>query len=236
MVADTEAVEEDEAVGISTAVPTESIAKRRASRSQSFKDLQQPTIAVPSLSAIKPLDTPPADEFMLNLASDPYAPAPGTSLPPTPNELSFEEREIGTPGSEAASPGLADQQYFTQLPPVDRGRHAYMFLAAAIVLEASIWGLPFSVGVLHEYWSSELFANSNAESTLTLVSTLPTGLLFLSGTVLGPCFTMFPWYERHIQYAGIFVATLGLLTSAFVTQPWQLLLTFGVLYPFSAGE
>lgn len=30
------------------------------------------------------------------------------------------------------------------LPPVDRGRAAYLFLASATVIEILIWGLPFS--------------------------------------------------------------------------------------------
>jgi hypothetical protein len=63
-----------------------------------------------------------------------------------------------------------------------------------------------------------MFAGQNAESMLTLASTLPTGLLFLSGAILGPILTMFPWYERHVQYAGILLSTVGLLASAFATK------------------
>jgi len=230
---DTTAIDEDDdnATGVSSAVPGtpgESLAKRRASRS-SIKDLQPPPL---SLSTIKPLETPPPD----GLVPDPFAPVPGTSLPPTPaTERTFENLELGTPSDGLVTPG-AEREYFPSLPPVDRGKQAYLFLAAATILEASIWGLPFSVGVLHEYWTAEMFAGQDAESTLTLVSTLPTSILFLSGTVLGPIFAMFPWFERHLQYLGIFLSTVGLLASAFVTKPWQLVLTFGILYPCSAGE
>lgn len=34
------------------------------------------------------------------------------------------------------------------LPPVDGGRRAWTFLAAATFIEILIWGLPFSVGIL----------------------------------------------------------------------------------------
>jgi MFS family permease len=89
--------------------------------------------------------------------------------------------------------------------------------------------------VLHEYWSSHLFPGDAAESTLTLASTLSTGLLFFSGAPLGPLFTAFPWYEKHFQVAGLVIAVGGLIGSAFATQPWHLVLTFGILYPCSAA-
>jgi hypothetical protein len=62
--------------------------------------------------------------------------------------------------------------------------HAWRFLAAATFMETTVWGLPFTVGVLHAYWSAHLFPD--AESTLTLAATLQTGLMYMSTAFLGP--------------------------------------------------
>lgn len=71
------------------------------------------------------------------------------------------------------------------LPPVDGGRRAWTFLAAATFIEILIWGLPSSVGILHVYWNNTLFVGYGA-STLTLAATLQTGLLYMSCAFFGP--------------------------------------------------
>ena len=60
------------------------------------------------------------------------------------------------------------------LPPVDRGKDAWLFLAGATTVEVLVWGLPFSVGVLREYWSRELFPTEvyHGDTMLTLAATL----------------------------------------------------------------
>jgi hypothetical protein len=90
--------------------------------------------------------------------------------------------------SDAESPTTSQDgplDFIPALPPVDRGRHAWSFLAAATVMEMLIWGLPFAVGTLHEYWLSTLF-KGQAEGTLTLAATLQTGLLYGSTAAFGP--------------------------------------------------
>lgn len=71
------------------------------------------------------------------------------------------------------------------LPPTDTGRDAWMFLAAATTVEILVWGLPSSVGILHQYWIEKLFAG-NGESTVTIAATMQTGLLYMSGGLCGP--------------------------------------------------
>jgi len=70
------------------------------------------------------------------------------------------------------------------LPPVDGGRGAWSFLIAATIVETVVWGLPWSVGVLHNYWASQMFPGE--ESTLTLAATLQTGFMYMTAAVLGP--------------------------------------------------
>jgi len=73
-----------------------------------------------------------------------------------------------------------------ELLPYDRGYHAYSFLAAATLIEALVWGFPFSVGVLHEYWTSVKFRDSGQEGILTTAATLQSGLMYMAAIAQGP--------------------------------------------------
>ena len=46
----------------------------------------------------------------------------------------------------------------------------------------------------------------------------------------------FPRYMRHIQIICLFIAGGSFIASAFVTQPWHLIVTIGIFYPFAGGE
>ncbi|ORY74553.1 putative monocarboxylic acid transporter [Leucosporidium creatinivorum] len=121
------------------------------------------------------------------------------------------------------------------LPPVDRGKGAWAFLAAATMCEVCVWGPPFSVGILHQYWTTTLFPEGTpGRELLTLAATLQTGLLYLGAAFWGALFRRFPHYRVHLQAFGIAGGALGTLGAAFATKPWHLVLTFGLIYPLSA--
>ena len=73
---------------------------------------------------------------------------------------------------------------YSSLPPVDQGSAAWLHLAGATVIEALVWGLPFSIGVLHVYWVETLFPaevyGSGTESVVVVAATLQTGLLYMA--------------------------------------------------------
>lgn len=54
----------------------------------------------------------------------------------------------GNTGERAAELGAAE------LHPVDRGKHAMLFVAAAFVLETTIWGYSFTFGIVQVYLHS----------------------------------------------------------------------------------
>jgi hypothetical protein len=73
-----------------------------------------------------------------------------------------------------------DGQQFS-LPPVDHGKDAYLFLAACFVVEALVWGFPFSFGVFHNYYSTHPpFAGSSSIAIIGTCAMVNTSLLFLS--------------------------------------------------------
>lgn len=81
---------------------------------------------------------------------------------------------------DLSAPGNA-----SSLPRPDGGKAAWLFLVGATSIEVLIWGIPFSIGVLHAYWTEDLFRGRGA-STITLASTLQTGLLYMVAALSGP--------------------------------------------------
>lgn len=48
-----------------------------------------------------------------------------------------------------------------ELPPMDRGMDAWLFLAACFAMEALVWGFAFSYGIFQAYYTATPeFANS----------------------------------------------------------------------------
>ncbi|KAL1407268.1 hypothetical protein Q8F55_006686 [Vanrija albida] len=159
-------------------------------------------------------------------------PAPGPSLPAS---AAASVAELAVFDDEDADAVPSDEEAAAQiaaLPPIDGGRPALLFLAAATIIEVMVWGLPFSVGLLRAHWA-DMFPDD--ASTVALAATLPSGILYFAGAVLGPLLTAVPWYERRIQLVGLVVAALGLVTCGFATKAWHLVATFGCLYPFAVA-
>lgn len=79
----------------------------------------------------------------------------------------------------------SSSNYTLALPPVDTGKDAWSFLVAATILETLIWGIPYVVGIFHEFWIAEMF-RGEGKGTVTLAATLQTGLMYMSVAVFGP--------------------------------------------------
>ncbi|TYJ55128.1 hypothetical protein B9479_004165 [Cryptococcus floricola] len=139
---------------------------------------------------------------------------------------------IGRPLGAASEGGDSGEEpdYATSLPPVDRGRRAWLFLVAATSVEILIWGLPFAVGILHVYWTNTLFPGHGA-STVTLAATLQTGLLYMSAALFGPIIAAYPRWQKAFQLFGLLAASISLISSAFVTKE----MTFGCIYPLAGA-
>lgn len=182
---DTYAVDDDDTATLaetSTIEPTVSKAARRPSRGNRPGELFKPLTALSP--APKLPDTPPdtPEKGVVESATEFFG---TTSYPPTPEETSDPYGSLSFSSDTENEAGATEEVETLALPPIDKGVQAWSFLVAATLIEAVIWGLPYSVGVLHEYWVSTLFGEE-ATAILTLASTLNTGLLFFSGAFLGP--------------------------------------------------
>ncbi|WVQ75331.1 hypothetical protein IAR50_004948 [Cryptococcus sp. DSM 104548] len=157
--------------------------------------------------------------------------AESVELPEIPTHVSQSdlERHPGT-GTEGQPDTDQEPPHAISLPPVDRGWNAWLFLAAATWIEVLVWGLPFAVGILHVYWTNTLFPGEGA-TTLTLAATFQTGLLFINAGLFGPVIAAYPRWQKSAQAIGVLSASIGLVSSAFATRPWHLLVSIGCIYP-----
>ncbi|KAM0336824.1 hypothetical protein ACHAPQ_003715 [Fusarium lateritium] len=78
-----------------------------------------------------------------------------------------QETEIGESDISLQGEGLdldaTSTHQVSALPPVDGGKDAWLFLAAAFMVEALTWGFPFAFGVFQDYYSTNApFEGSSA--------------------------------------------------------------------------
>ncbi|KJZ70387.1 hypothetical protein HIM_10231 [Hirsutella minnesotensis 3608] len=101
-----------------------------------------------------------------------------TNGPHDPLDCCVTSRSVARPSAELCDPsatsgtlsfveGQSDETLYEMgdgfsLPPADHGKQAWLFLAAAFVVEALTWGFPFAFGVFHDYYVTHaLFAGSS---------------------------------------------------------------------------
>ncbi|KAK8845320.1 hypothetical protein IAR55_006033 [Kwoniella newhampshirensis] len=163
------------------------------------------------------------------------------NLTPRPSSTEIDARSISTAPATDSRPVSSfttdnEQQYnpVDVLPPVDGGRRAWLFLIGATSIEILVWGLPFSIGILHNYWTNTLF-KGYGEGTITLAATLQTGLLYMIAGLFGPVITALPRWQKTMQVFGLVAASVSMIASAFATKPWHLVITIGCFYPLSGA-
>ncbi|KAG9236766.1 MFS monocarboxylate transporter [Amylocarpus encephaloides] len=115
------------------------------------------------------------------------------------------------------------------LPPADSGKDAWLFLTACFILEALIWGFPFSFGVFQEYYSThEPF--SSDPSGIAVIGTTATGIMYLFAVPLAVAYNKWSWLANASKWAGIPLMASGLVAASFANNVKTLVMTQGVLY------
>ena len=79
---------------------------------------------------------------------------------------------------------VAKLQQQAALPPTDHGRDALLFLAASFCIETLCWGFPFSIGILHQYYTSTLFSSPSDASILAVTGTLLVICIFFKQNII----------------------------------------------------
>ncbi|KAK0116216.1 hypothetical protein ONS95_013243 [Cadophora gregata] len=141
------------------------------------------------------------------------------------NDLSgYLDPDSGEIPEEAA---IAHQEF--SLPRADSGKDAWLFLAAGFVIEALVWGFPFSFGVFQEFYGHHELFSSNS-SGIAVIGTTATGLMYVSGLVLFPAYKKFSHLASTLKWAGLPLMAAGIFAASFAQNVPHLILTQGVLY------
>ncbi|KAK4054779.1 hypothetical protein OIV83_000703 [Microbotryomycetes sp. JL201] len=126
------------------------------------------------------------------------------------------------------------QRPMQSLPPADHGKQAILFLASATVVETVIWGLPSAYGVLLNFYQQHGVAGNgegSGQGILPVVAaSMASGLMYLLGPLVALVLNPRPRWRSWAIRSGTVLCFVGLLSSSFATQAWQLLLSQGLLY------
>ncbi|KFX93023.1 hypothetical protein O988_07036 [Pseudogymnoascus sp. VKM F-3808] len=110
----------------------------------------------------------------------------------------------------------------------DRGKDAWLFLAASTVIEAVVWGFSFSFGVFQNYYSThEPFIGA---TNIASVSTTATGIMYMSGLILFPAYKKWPKLAERSKWFGLPLMAAALIGASFANNVTHLILTQGVLF------
>lgn len=144
------------------------------------------------------------------------------------DQLELEERQLST-----LQEATADQtRPEFSLPPTDRGKDAWLVLLGTFVIDAFVWGFPFTSGVFQEFYSSE-FADDNS-SGVAMIGTVALGVLYLASPVCLFMLRQWPRHRRKSIMIGFLITAVALVAASFATRVWQLVLTQGFLYAVGA--
>ncbi|GAA5980523.1 hypothetical protein JCM10908_001679 [Rhodotorula pacifica] len=158
------------------------------------------------------------------------------TIPPSLSTRSSRESSSPTPTTRSSRASYPPSRAETErelalIPPPDRGKAAYLFLAGAFAIETVIWGLPASYGLFLDYYQQHGVAGvRSGSSLLPLVGTISSGFIYVLGPPVSILLNPRPRWRLPVIRLGCCLCPLSLLLSSFANAPWQLLLTQGLLY------
>ncbi|KAG5292504.1 MFS monocarboxylate transporter [Histoplasma ohiense] len=136
----------------------------------------------------------------------------------------LEEKDVGTHAGACQWQGNRP----THLAPIDRGKDAWLFLAACFFMEALVWGFAFTYGVFQAHYSSlDMFKHSG---NIAVIGTCAMGIMYLDLPIVFALFRRWPKYQRTGCGIGVLMMCLALALSSFSTNVTHLIVTQGVVY------
>ncbi|RMY69438.1 hypothetical protein D0863_06460 [Hortaea werneckii] len=115
------------------------------------------------------------------------------------------------------------------LPRADGGKDAWSLLGACFLLEALVWGFPFSFGIFQDYYINKNLFEGN-EGGITAIGTTATGLMYFAASFVAVAGQRWPQYRRPTMLTGAALIVLSLIGASFCNTVAGLLATEGVLY------
>lgn len=147
-----------------------------------------------------------------------------------PRGVNGEDFELHDPSNTTLHPVLSHQSAtaISSLPPADRGKDAWLFLAAAFVIEGLTWGYAFSFGIFQDYYSG-LALFQGQQSRIPIIGTTSTGIMYLSSPVALLLMRNYPHRRRQGMMFGIIISAIAFAAASFAKTATHLIMTQGVL-------
>ncbi|KAK2744377.1 hypothetical protein FQN57_004272 [Myotisia sp. PD_48] len=137
-----------------------------------------------------------------------------------------EEREEEEAGANVI---LHRTEHEFSLPRADGGLRAWLFLAGCFLVEALVWGMPFSYGLFQDFYSiTEPFKSK--PSGLPAIGTTALAVMYLGSPLCFAAMQRWPLLLRWSPTFGVVCMVLSMICSSFATEVWHLILTQGVMY------
>ncbi|KAJ5504559.1 hypothetical protein N7463_007433 [Penicillium fimorum] len=123
---------------------------------------------------------------------------------------------------------VSNVHYGTQLPPMDGGMNAWLFLAACFVMEALVWGFAFTYGVFQAYYSD--IPQFKDSGNIAVVGTCAMGIMYLDLPLVFAAYRQWPKYQRFGCGLGVLLMCAALGLSSLATNTNHLIITQGIFY------
>ncbi|KAI0184345.1 MFS monocarboxylate transporter [Xylaria flabelliformis] len=163
------------------------------------------------------------------ISQTPECATPGTSSA----EDNKDERFFVAVNARLPDENDSMQRHEFSLPPVDGGKDAWLFLAAVFLVEALVWGFPFSFGVFQSYYNShEPFAG---QQNTAVIGTSAMGVMYLASPLLTGLCRKYGRWARWTPLLGLLTMSVALVLSSFSMSTTHLILTQGILYGLGGG-
>ncbi|KAI4953332.1 hypothetical protein J4E86_006874 [Alternaria arbusti] len=121
------------------------------------------------------------------------------------------------------------------LPPMDKGKHAWLFLTAAFAIEFLTIGQSFSYGRFQSHYTTHapFASNSSSQSTSSsfaaVIGVLNQSLILIFLPLVLYLARRKPGYARWMAMTGLLGCVVSNIASSFCTSTSQLVFTQGVL-------
>ncbi|KAJ5369207.1 uncharacterized protein N7496_008967 [Penicillium cataractarum] len=146
-----------------------------------------------------------------------YAPSTRSdSLAAHPSRLSYEEK------------GAQVSHYEHNLPAVDGGMQAWLFLTASTVLEALVWGWADAFGIFQDYYS--VHEPFKVSENIAVIGTCGMGIAYLIAPLAIVFMIIVPRLARWVSTIGVVIMCLSLALGSFAQNVTHLILTQGVIF------
>ncbi|KAI8581020.1 hypothetical protein K450DRAFT_279412 [Umbelopsis ramanniana AG] len=145
-----------------------------------------------------------------------------TETLPEPTNVSSDEDTIGLPAGEKTTPNEVEDLSEGWRNP------GWLSVISLFLVNFAVFGIVFTWGIFQNVYLTEVFPGQTDSFRISFVGTLSATFIVGGGILVAPLVQYIG--HRTTMLIGGFLSPLGLISASFVTAPWQLYLSEGVLF------